>query len=99
MLSGLRLFAPLSSTLPPLLSIDSDNLQHLFLVEFFEARRRDDLLMVLLGKEETCLLESFAVEIRCVFEDLAHRVYTDVLSEDVFTLSFDRLDVITVSKL
>ena len=55
--------------------------------------------MVLFSEQETSFLKSFAIEVVGVFEDLAHRVNCDVLSEDVLTLPLDRLDVVTVSKL
>lgn len=55
--------------------------------------------MVLLREQQARLLESLAVEVVGIFEDLAHRIHIDVLGEDVFTFAFDRLNVVSVCEL
>jgi hypothetical protein len=89
MLSNLLLFRSCASSLSPLLSIDSYNLEHLFFVKLLEPCRGNDLLVILFGKKKASLLQSLAVEIVCVLEDLADGIDTDVLSKDVLALSFN----------
>jgi hypothetical protein len=99
MLSNLLLIGSCASSLSPLLSINPYNLQHLLFIKLSKSCGGNHLLMILLCKKQTGLLQSLTIEIVGVFEDLADRVYADVLSKDVLTLSFNGLDVVTVSKL
>ena len=71
-LAPLRLSVLLSSPLSLLLLANSDDLKHLFLVEFFESARGDHFLVVFFSEEEARLLESFTIEVVSVLEDLAN---------------------------
>jgi hypothetical protein len=92
--------APLSLSLSSSLCLsNSHDLEHFVSVKFFKARWGDDFLVVLLREQQARLLESLAVEVVGIFEDLAHRIHIDVLGKDVFTFAFDRLNVVSVCEL
>lgn len=55
-------------------------------------------MLILLREEETCLLESLAVEAASVLEDLTEGVNADMAGEYLFASSLDGLDVIAVCK-
>jgi len=77
----------------------SDNSEHFVLVKFFKSSGGDHFLVVLFGEQQTCLFESVTVETVCILEDLAYAINVDVLSEDVFALLLNGLDVISIGKL
>ena len=68
---------------------EADDFDDLLLVEIFEAWRGDDIVVVLLRKEQASLLQALTVEGVRVFEDLAHRLNCDVLSQNHLTALFE----------
>ena len=99
MLSLLPIASTATMGSPLLLFANSDNLQHFIPVELLKSNGSNDLLMILLSVEKASLLESLTVEVMSVLENLADGVNGDVLGKDVFTFSFYRLNVVSVSQL
>ena len=99
MLSLLPIASTTTMGSPLLLLANPDNLQHFIPVKLLKAYRSNDLLMVLLSVEKASLLESLTVKVMSVLENLADGVNGNVLGKDVFTFSFNRLNVVSVSQL
>jgi hypothetical protein len=78
---------------------NSDNLEHLISVKFFKPSRGNYFLVILFGKQQARLLQPFAIEIVGIFEYLTDCVNIYVLSEDVLTLSFDWLNIVSIAEL
>lgn len=78
---------------------EADNFDDLLFIEIFEARRGDDIVVVLFCEEQASLLQALTVEGVRVFEDLAHRLDCDVLSQDHLAALFERRYVESVSEL
>ena len=77
----------------------SNNFEHLVSIEFFKASWGYYFLMILLGEQQASFLQPFTIEVVCIFEYLTNWINIYMLCKNVFTLSFDWLNIISITKL
>ena len=75
-----------------------DNFENFVLIQIFEPSRANHLIMILLREKQTSFPQSFTVKSIGIFENLAHRLYRDVLSQNLLASFLERRHVKAVSQ-
>ena len=75
-----------------------NNLENFVLIQIFEPCRANHLIMILLCEKQTSFPQSFTVKSICIFENLAYRLYRDVLSQNLLASFLERRHVKAVSQ-